>query len=65
MTKEPLMRRSEQIDQLLENAVAEALGLEKPHPMVRRKMARARAPKAIRRHGATLPLRHDSHRVAA
>ncbi len=59
------MRRSEQIDQLLEIAVAEALGLERSHPLMRRKITRARAPKPVRHIGAPLPLRHDSHRVAA
>jgi len=50
------MRKPEDLDRMLENAVASALGLELPHPNVPRRLigARARAAAAARRRQAAL-----------
>jgi len=60
------MRKSIELDHLLENAVAVALDLQKPHPESPRKIktARRKASPHARRVAAS-PARHERTRVAA
>lgn len=57
------MRKSIDIDHLLENAVAEALGLPRPHLSAPRKLRASRAKASRRSHSAAT--RREGHRVAA
>jgi hypothetical protein len=59
------LRKSAEIDRLLENAVATALGLDRPHPSLpalirpprRRALSRRATSLSRRRHGVSLPWR--------
>jgi hypothetical protein len=59
------MRKSLDLDHLLENAVAEALGLDRPHPDTPRRL-RSNARRSNRRHEDTpIRARHEHTRAAA
>jgi hypothetical protein len=59
------MRKSLDLDHLLENAVAEALGLDRPHPETPRRL-RSNARRSNRRREATVVrARHEHTRAAA
>ncbi len=58
------MRKSLELDNLLENAVAAALGLRQPHPRVPARIRAVQRRPAPRRHRAGMVPRHD-HKVAA
>jgi hypothetical protein len=61
--KERPMRNPQALDQLLENAVATALGLERPHPLAPRKLRSAPA-KAARHHHHAASARHERAHAA-
>ncbi len=57
------MRKSVELDQLLENAVAEALGLARPHPFAHRKLRAA--PRKSRNGPRTISTSYREHARAA
>lgn len=60
------MRTSKALDLMLENAVAEALGLDRPHPEAPRRLRMSRRIRPVRRpHHALVAPRHDRVGVAA
>lgn len=60
------MRKSLDLDHLLENAVASALGLERPHPRVPRRLRQVAPRSVLRRRQATpTARRQDRARAAA
>jgi hypothetical protein len=65
IAKERQMRRSIELDRLLENAVAAAIGVEAPHPYAPKKL-RSFRPKAVThgRHVQTLHRREHSRAAA-
>lgn len=58
------MRRAPDLDQLLENAVATALGLGTPHPEAPTRIRPSRRRALARRHHTIAVARHE-HRKAA
>lgn len=58
------MRKSAELDHLLENAVAAALGLDAPHPETPRRL-RASRRKLSRRQHVVKTMRHEHSRAAA
>jgi hypothetical protein len=58
------MRKSVELDQILENAIAEALGLERPHPFAHRKL-RATGKSPNRRHHGGRASHREQDRAAA
>jgi hypothetical protein len=58
------MRKAPDLDHLLENAVATALGLDMPHPEVPARIRPSQRRALARRHHTSAPARHE-HRKAA
>lgn len=59
------MRRSTELDHMLENAVAVALGLATPHPQAPKKVRQMRAKVSRRGHHVTRQPRREPVKVAA
>jgi|GEM_PF-4144534 len=59
------MRKSVELDHLLENAVATALGLDRPHPQPIRKLRAARPKVASGSHGVARKTHREHVKVAA
>ena len=59
------MLRSIELDHMLENAVAVALGLAKPHPQAPKKVRPARAKASRRGHHVTRQPRREPVKAAA
>lgn len=58
------MRKAPDLDRLLENAVATALGLDAPHPEVPARIRPSRRRALVRRHHTVAAPRHEPRKAA-